>query len=373
MAQARVRFTVHELSWCSVVNVSGGYRIVHDKTVLAINGLQQLAADTITPRIKTQIWNVAPTATSVGGIDYSIFNHSSQNPLLSGRWRLMYIPPETVDTALAIPSPVPRAPTPFLLMDQGSMSLLGLDQNKKLTTLRISAMALPSEGLDDVAPNWDNVVIRHMVEHIKTFRSDHASLIWRLYPETWAPEDGKRFCFLICSLLTVQGIYSFGRESSFLDIPPFSSSAVSPVSLSPAYSFPSVGSTWWRVASHVDDSSGAIYQTVNNYRSGHMLDGSGPELVPTPVVPAKKQLVPEERLFQVIARRSGDVKAEQWRLVATQDGDASFAIQDFATYGDGVSIQSGVVAYGPSPETDRTWTVRKVGVNWPDIGLPDGT
>jgi hypothetical protein len=39
-------------------------------------------------------------------------------------------------------------------------------------------------------------------------------------------------------------------------------------------------------------------------------------------------------------------------------------------YNDGISLQSGAVAYGPSPETTSIWRLQRVD---PDYSLPDGT
>ena len=169
---------------------SGAYRIVHDKTQLALDEVQQLAIDNISPPAKSQVWDLAPSASSTATINYSIFNHPSQNPLYSGKWRLIFIPPVGPDTALAMPSPMPTIPTQFLLMDTGSLSMLGVSTGNKLMSVQITDMAEFADLIDNSTPKWDNIVSKHMVNAIDVFRKDHGNLVWRLYPESWAPADG---------------------------------------------------------------------------------------------------------------------------------------------------------------------------------------
>jgi hypothetical protein len=329
---------------------------VHDQTKLALDGLLQLAADAISPPAKSQVWDVAASASSAAGINYSIFNHVSQKPLNSGKWRLIFIPPVGPRTALAMPGPTTVVPSQFLLMDTVSLSMLGVAQVKKtvqVVQVKITDLFVEGDITDVATPKWENIVTKHMVVAIDLFRKEHGHLVWRLYPESWAPE-GRGQSPATGNDDIAEGVYSFQNSSSFLDIPPATSSSIIPLSLSPPYSFPSSGSSWWRIISSVDSSvnssvqaSDAIYQTVINYRSGHAVDLSSSGLL--------------------VGRRLGNARDERWRLVAAKDGDTSFAFQDFATYGNGVIVRSGVPAYGLSAETNAVWTVRKV-----DMALPDG-
>jgi hypothetical protein len=144
----------------------------------------------IDPQAKSQTWDLVPAATPAADIVYSALNHVSRGPLYSGQWRLLYIPAADQDPALTLPSPTPVLPSQFLLMDMGSLSLLGLDAHQQLVLQKASDIGFPSEGLDGVSPPWGNPIVGHMVGNLGEFRKSHALLIWRLYPEGWAPENG---------------------------------------------------------------------------------------------------------------------------------------------------------------------------------------
>jgi hypothetical protein len=111
-----------------------------------------------------------------------------------------------------------------------------------------------------------------------------------------------------------------------------------------------VGSHFWRIKSNVDSNSGTIYQTVINYRSGHLIDNSGGALV---------------------GRRLGDSKAEKWRFLRPTANSDTFAFMDYSTMNQGIIINTSdgrnLARFGPSTETQFLWKLEKV-----DLGIIDG-
>jgi hypothetical protein len=131
----------------------------------------------------------------------------------------------------------------------------------------------------------------------------------------------------------------------FLDISPLTASVTSPLSLSAAYPYPSVGSTVWIIKSGVDI-SGTIYQTITNYHSAHVVDN------------AKGVLV---------GRRLGNLTDEKWRLIGTPDTAPLFQFLDFTQANSGISVDTkGAVALVASLQSPPSWSLTPV-----DFALPD--
>jgi hypothetical protein len=137
-------------------------------------------------------------------------------------------------------------------------------------------------------------------------------------------------------------------STTYLDIPETIFASPCPLSLNAAYPFPSIGSEWWRFVSHVDPDSGTIYQTVTNYRSGHIIDNSAGSLV---------------------GRRSGNTKDEKWRFVSPVEGGLSFAFMDYATLNNGVVVDATgkTAVFAITDSKALLWKLSKV-----DLGVSDG-
>lgn len=135
-----------------------------------------------------------------------------------------------------------------------------------------------------------------------------------------------------------------------MDIPATNFLSPCPIPLVSAYTFPSIGSSFWRIKSNVDSNSGTIYQTVINYRSGHLIDNSGGTLV---------------------GRRLGDSKDEKWRFLGPTANSDAFALMDYSTMNQGIVVNTSgggnLATFGPSTDTQFLWKVEKV-----DLGIIDG-
>jgi hypothetical protein len=136
----------------------------------------------------------------------------------------------------------------------------------------------------------------------------------------------------------------------YLDMPPLDFSSTTPFSISPAYPFPSAGSTFWSIKSLVSTDkadSGTIYQTITNYRSNHIADIGGGKFV---------------------GRRLGSKGDERWRLVSAQT-PMTFDFMDYALTDKGVGIDMAnkVAVYGDAKKMKFTWKLELI-----DFSVSDG-
>lgn len=141
-----------------------------------------------------------------------------------------------------------------------------------------------------------------------------------------------------------KGVYTLQTANTCLDIPVSTAAATAPLSLSSSDSSSRLGTNWWKIESQIDQGSGLVYQTIRNYRSGHEVQHDNTAL---------------------FARRVGGQKNAGWRIVGSPNDPSIVAVQDTATLGQGISVRSGTVVYGASPEDMPIWTARKVEMDIP--------
>lgn len=239
------------------------FRLLNSLSSLALDSASVISSSVhpkaIDPSNSTQLWNATTEVDIANGrIVHTITNYAVKSTALTSqtqpsRWRLVRVPPKgatvPTDNFPDYPEGTSDAPFQFLLLSESGTAC------KTITSSSVGDQVTPTT-LDNPLREFN--ILNTLFDHSATFWSTYASAVWTYLPQ---------------SSLLPDGLYSIASKgtSNSLQLKPYSPSEPAPLYLqAPVPADPTRSTSWWNITSSIA-TSGTIYQTISNYRTGQAL------------------------------------------------------------------------------------------------------